>query len=450
MATNPLLTLIMGRRATRPAPVADLAGPEQAQIERAFQEDGERLEHIASIINDVADDLGRIEALRLSLENLKGPIRSEFRARLKENARAASLSAQLFTALARLADSEAEHKAAARQLEETLHKAGRLEEVVEQLTAARLAAETEVLELRPALAQSASELDEMGRELAQQREDHAVLEIANTALKSQVENLVRAQGDLKGRADQLHEDLVLANDQLAGARKRYEETRADAVRFERIADDLTFALAAERDRVAALEAQLAAARAESGRTIAALQATEDQRRAELAELKDRLEDAQSRCARLEAVRETSVVELQALTAERADLLRIVAARDVDVGQLKKRLESHETAKEEARRQCVDLEMARSAAVLRADVLAKEVTNLEARLARTDLAVEQKSGELAALQASREQLKVRLLHDNQELQGVVAQQKSEISMLRGALGATKRSKARGIEAGEEAS
>lgn len=449
MATNPLLTLIKGRRAARPAPAQEGGGPEKIQIERAFQEDGERLEHISGVIEEAADGLARLEGLRTALDGLKGPLRAEFKARLKENARAASLSAQLSASLARLTEAEGEHKAASRRLDETLQKAAKLEESLEQQTAGRLAAETEVLELRPALAQASSRLDEVSRELARQREENALLEIARNALSNQIGTLTVAQGELKVRADQLREEHVATTDQLAAARKRYEETRAEAVRFERAADDLAFTLAAERDRVAALETQLAAAKAEAGRSIAALQATEDQRRTEMAELKDRLMDAQSRSARLESVRESSMAELQALTSERADLMRQLAAREVDIGQLKKRVESCESAIEDSRRQCTDLELARSAAVLRADALAKEVTALEARLARSDLQIEQKSGEIAALQAAREELKGRMLHGHDELQAVIARQKSEISMLRGALGASKRAKPRASEV-EEAS
>jgi chromosome segregation ATPase len=165
-------------------------------------------------------------------------------------------------------------------------------------------------------------------------------------------------------------------------------------------------------------------------------------------VKDKLEDAQSRSARLEAAREVSIGELQALTADRAELLRLAASRDVEVGQLKKRIQGAEAANEDARRQCTDLEMARAAAVLRSDTLAKELTAMEARIARSDLLIDQKSDEIATLQTSREELKARLSHGNQELQGVIAQQKSEISMLRGALEASKRAKPRAPDAASQ--
>jgi chromosome segregation ATPase len=445
MAINPLVTLIKSRRSLRPAPSVEHSSSEKIQIDRGFQEDGERLEHISVVIGEAAKDLERLEELRTLLESLRGPLRAEFKVRLKENARAAGLSAQLNTTTTRLAETEVELKAMGRRLDESLQKSQQFEDALEQESAVRLAAETEVLKLRPALGQVSARLDDTARDLTKQREENGLLEISNTSLSNQITNLSADKSALKARVDQLNDEYVTVSDQFVAAQRRYEEIRAEAGRFERTIDDLTFALTAERDRVAALEAQLTAVKAEAGRNIAALKAAEDQRRAELANLRDKLDDAQSRSARLEAIREASIGEMQALAAERAELLRLAASRDVEIGQLQKRIQGAEAANEDARRQCADLEMARAAAVLRSDTLAKGLTAMEARIARSDLLVEQKSDEIVALQTSREEIKVKLLHGNEELQGVIAQQKSEISMLRGALDAGKRGKPRASDA-----
>jgi hypothetical protein len=85
-------------------------------------------------------------------------------------------------------------------------------------------------------------------------------------------------------------------------------------------------------------------------------------------------------------------------------------------------------------------------VQRADGLAKQVTSLEGRSARSDVLIEQKTAEVASLRALNDELKTKLSATTQDLQGVIVQQKSEIEMLRGALAAVQATKQSLAEAG----
>jgi chromosome segregation ATPase len=403
------------------------------------REDGERLQRIAVVVESVAGELARVETLRQQLQALRGPMATEFDAQMKSIAQTAELGHRLSSTATRLAEREASLASAKDQVRERQTKLEQTSAALEAQTAAKNAAETEVAELRPALAQVNLQIEALRRRLGERDTECSDLQIEKKSLSGQIETLTALNKELSGRAEQLQHDFAAANDQLADVRKRGEAVQVKALRAERLVDDLNAVLSVERDRVAELEGRAQAAQEAASRTIAALQAKDDERLVEIAALRNKLGDIQTRCASLEEAREKSVTELLGLNTQRSALVRDLAARDVELLQLKNRLQGLEAGLEESRRRVADVDAARMVAVQRSDGLAKQLTALEGRSARADLVVEQRGAELGSLRALNDELKAKLATTTQDLQGVIVQQKSEIEMLRGALAAVQTTK-----------
>jgi crescentin len=403
------------------------------------REDGERLQRVALVVESVADELARIDTLRQQLHDLRGPMAAEFDAQMKAISQTAELAHRLSSTSARLAEREANLASVKDQLRERQAKLDQTSASLEAQTSAKNAAEAEIAELRPALTQANLQTEALRRRLSERDTECSDLQIEKKSLTGQIETLTGLNKELSSRAEQLQHDFAAANDQLADVRKRGEAVQVKALRAERLVDDLNAALSLERDRVAELESRAQAAQEASSRTIAALQAKDDERLVEIAALRNKLGDIQTRCASLEEAREKSVTELLGLNTQRSGMVRDLAARDVELLQLKNRLKGLEAALEESRRRVADVDAARIVAVQRSDGLAKQLTALEGRSTRADLVVEQRSSELSALRALNDDLKAKLSSTTQDMQGVIVQQKSEIEMLRGALAAVQTSK-----------
>jgi len=373
------------------------------------------------------------------LEALRDPISSEFDAQMKAIAQAAELNHRLSSTAARLAELEAEQKVLKEQFHENQTKLEQSASALDGQSTGRQAAEQELAELRAELSQARLQLEEFALRHAERESVSADLKIENKSLSTQLEKLITVSKELSSRAEQLQHDFVAATDQLNDARKRGETIQVRALRAERIVEDLQGMLSAERDRIADLESKIQATQASANRMIAAMQSKDDERLVEIAALRNRLGDVQTRCVSLEEAREKSVSELQTLNAERSDLNRDLAAREVELMQVRNRLESLETGLEEAKRRVGDVDTARVVAVQRADSLAKQLTSLEGRFVRSELAVEQKSSEIEALKAANDEFKLKLSTTSEDLRGVIVQQKSEIDMLRSALNAVQKTK-----------
>jgi crescentin len=160
---------------------------------------------------------------------------------------------------------------------------------------------------------------------------------------------------------------------------------------------------------------------------------------EIQKLKDSLEDAQARSARLETARETRAAELQAITEERASLIRTLSAKDLELNQLRSRADNLDSAMGELRARMSDVESARATAITRAETLAKENSVLESRADRAEMGLISRMAAFKNLTDSFEDHKARTNQEIQELSGLVARQKTELGMMRGALESSKRSK-----------
>ncbi len=441
-----LVTRMMGKRPDPAGAPGRVATGHEDLVLAAPREDGERLQRIAVVVESVAGELARVETLRQQLQSLRGPMAAEFDAQMKSIAQTAELGHRLSSTTARLAERDANLAAAKDQLRERQAKLEQTSAALEAQTTAKNAAESEVAELRPALAQANLQIEALRRRLSERDTECSDLQIEKKSLTGQIETLTGLNKELSGRAEQLQHDFAAANDQLADVRKRGEAVQVKALRAERIVDDLNAALAVERDRVAELESRIQAAQEASSRTISGLQAKDDERLVEIAALRNKLGDVQTRCASLEEAREKSVTELLGLNTQRSGMVRDLAARDVELLQLKNRLQGLEANLEESRRRVADVDAARIVAVQRSEGLSKQLTALEGRSARADLVVEQRASELSALRALNDELKVKLSTTTQDLQGVIVQQKSEIEMLRGALAAVQTTKQTLAEAG----
>lgn len=426
----------------KPVPSAPQSGDVVVQEDDSFEtlvaEGGERLEEISRVISDASRELLKLEQARTSLEALTEPLRAEFKARIKDNAQHASVTSRLGLTQNRLAEREGELKLALARASELEAQLSQATEANEQLTAAQVANDREIMDLRGTVQALRSEVEELKIERQTSLNTHSAMTIENASLSARVAQYVANERDIAAQKERLEEENVRVLSEVETLRRRFEQIRAETADTERRASELEYALKGVNEEKSVLESQFATFRTEAGRNSSDYQAAESQKLTEIQKLKDTLEDALARSARLDAAREARTAELQAITAERATLMRSLSAKDVELNQVRSRSENLDEAVNELRARLMEVETARAAAIARADTLAKENSVLESRADRAEMGLISRMAAFKNLTDSFEDQKARSAREIQELSGFVAQQKTEIGMLRGALESSKRS------------
>jgi chromosome segregation ATPase len=415
--------------------------PSPAEISSTqFQECGERLQQISLTVADAVEELARLDEVRSTLMGLKKPIQQEFDAQVKESTRVARICNELSEAISNLEELRAEKLSAQTQIHELEEKLAELEDHNRRIEPELKSIQDDHLQLTAAHEQSKKQVEARVLELTRERERIAQLENTNTRLLANLDESTATQAELKARTEQLETEHLQIPEQLAAAQRRYEQARTESLALEASVNELNFKLSAERERIATQDSQLMVLKVEADRNRVALQSLENTRRTESAAAADKIEDLQTWGSRLEGSRNSAVSDLQLRETSLADATRNLASRDLEISQLKASLESAEAAKTKALSTAHDLETARSAAVSRADSLAKELTAIELRLSQSEQRGEQRAGQMAEIQAAIEMVKTKTSEEIKELRHVNAQRAAEITMLRGALDTSKRLKA----------
>ena len=390
-------------RRTRIDRVLSRGKPEQAKDEAAAlgrsEQDvagliGERFETIQDSLDQLSEMAQRFGTFETLLGQLRDPLEAEFRSRrdnhvelvnLRNANSAATKQVSLLTAEVRkLSDALAESEAKADDL------AARGGETTVNLQEARV----ELGRLRNELAQAATRLE--GLETVERASAQRIRELEQDqeSLRNQLKQAEVARSESDTTRGQVQRDLALVLEENTALRRRVDEVGTEVAGLARAA-------AAGEGQLATERARAASEQAEAARSIRSLESQVESARAEIAALTARLDTATARANGLEGLNSEQASRLNELqpgghaVERRADTLQVALDRAVE------RVRALETETEDARQRQAAMEVARVAAVDRAEALTKAAMAHDKAIARAEERMVKLQSKLAAAQDEHE-------------------------------------------------
>lgn len=368
--------------------------PDRASEQEVAGLIGERFETIQDSLDqltEMAERFGTFEAL---LGQLRDPLEAEFRSRRDNhvelvnlrsaNAEAAKQVSLLNAETRKLSDALAESEAKADDL------AARGGETLVNLQEARV----EIGRLRSEIAQAATRIE--GFETAERVSAQRIRELEQDqeSLRNQMRQAEAGRSEAETTRGQVQRDHALVLEENTVLRRRVDEVGAEVAGLARAAAAGEGVLATERARAASEQA-------EAARAIRTLESQVESTRAEIAAVTARLDTATARANGLEVLNTEQASRLHELQSgghaveRRADTLQINLDRALE------RVRALESEAEESRQRQAAMEVARVAAVDRAEALTKAATAHDKAIARAEERMTKIQAKMAAAQDEHE-------------------------------------------------
>lgn len=391
------------------------------------QSSGASLQTLANAIQKAAADLGRLDEIRLALESLKEPIANEFENRVVDAGRLAQINSELKTTRGRLAETET-------ALERANTRLGDLDKQIVELTdeldrsRVSLSAATEALErLRPDHQEALATIDELRTHMIAYSGEVFDLQTERESLTRQLEASQAARVDGEAVLAQMRDAAVEMEARAQGTSKRLEQATAETIVLERVIGELKLLNAGEQDRSAELSAQLAAARAEARSAGEAMAAQAELDRAEIQDLRGRLEETLSRTQQVQKLNQELVIDQSSAGEEKSRLQRDLATIQAENRQLAQRVEVLDSWVADWRRRFADVDAARLASDERAEQLQVALAQSEASVKRAETLIEQKTHEFIESFRAKEMEHGRMRAEIAELKSLLSQGRAELAM-----------------------
>ena len=411
---------------------AESAAPEGSPAARAEAAGviGERFETIQDSLDqlgEMAQQFGRFESL---LTQLRQPLEAEFKARRDNHVEVINLRAANAELTERLEEAVAELRSQGASLIQAESRADEMGAQAGETAAALQDARLELDRVRNQLSQASNRIEafEASERLTSQRLRE--LEQDLEGLRNQLKLAEAQRSESDSARIQLQRDYALAIEEGGVMRRRAEEGAAEIAALAR-------ALAIGEGQLAAERARAAAEQAESARALRALENQIEADRSELAALGARLDAATARANGLDVLNAEQGVRLAevqaaATTAERrADTLQTQLDRALE------RVASLEATSEEGRQRLAAMDVARLAAVDRAEALAKSAMTHDKAIARAEDRMLKLQAKLDSTEAEY-QARVKALNEQvSALRGELEGARAEAAMSAAALDAARR-------------
>ncbi len=411
---------------------AESAAPEGSPAARAEAAGviGERFDTIQDSLDqlgEMAQQFGRFESL---LTQLRQPLEAEFKARRDNHVEVINLRAANAELTERLEEAVAELRSQGASLIQAESRADEMGAQAGETAAALQDARLELDRVRNQLSQASNRIEafEASERLTSQRLRE--LEQDLEGLRNQLKLAEAQRSESDSARIQLQRDYALAIEEGGVMRRRAEEGAAEIAALAR-------ALAIGEGQLAAERARAAAEQAESARALRALENQIEADRSELAALGARLDAATARANGLDVLNAEQGVRLAevqaaATTAERrADTLQTQLDRALE------RVASLEATSEEGRQRLAAMDVARLAAVDRAEALAKSAMTHDKAIARAEDRMLKLQAKLASTEAEY-QARVKALNEQvSALRGELEGARAEAAMSAAALDAARR-------------
>ena len=431
-AKNLIQFLIRPKVSSHTALVLEEEKPEIVLQDEAQETPGAPLQTLAFAIQKAAAELGQLDEIRRKLESLRSPIAEEFENRVADSSRLAQLSSELKTTRSRLVDTEGGLVRANERLRDldlqVMDLSGQLDRSRVSLTAA-----TETLErLRPEHQEALGQLDELRTHIITYSGEVFDLQTERESLSRQLEvsETARTSGEaMLARTREASAEMELRAE---GALKRLEQATAENIGLERIISELKVVTAGEQERGAELATQLAASRAEARLVSETMREQSELNRAEIKDLRAKLDEAGSRTKRVQKLHNELSVGQAATLDEKSKMQRDLASVQAENRQMAQRVEVLDNWLADWRRRFGDVDAARLAAVDRAEQLQVALAQSEAAAKRAEALAEQKTSELIEAFRAKDAEQSRMQAEVAELKSLVSQGRAEIKMMRGSL------------------
>jgi chromosome segregation ATPase len=403
-------------------------------MEEAAESSGTPLQTLANAIQKAAYDLGQLDEIRLKLESLRQPIADEFENRVVDSSRLAQLTSELKSTRSRLADTESSLQRANERVrdldQQVVELSGNLDRARVSLTAT-----TEALErLRPEHQEALGTIDELRTHIITYSGEVFDLQTDRESLSRQLEVSETARANGEAMLARTRDVSAEMETRAEGALKRLEQATAENIGLERIISELKVVTAGEQERAAELATQLAASRAEARLASETMKEQSELNRAEIKDLRAKLEEAGSRTKRVQKLHNELSVGQATTLDEKSKLQRDLASVQAENRQMTQRVEVLENWLADWRRRFGDVDSARLAAVDRSEQLQVALAQSDAAMKRAEVMAEQKSGELDEAYRAKEAEQSRMIAEIAELKSLLSQGRAELKMMRGSLAA----------------
>jgi DNA repair exonuclease SbcCD ATPase subunit len=432
-AKNLIQLLIRPKAPSHPALVLDEEKPETLLLEDGGQDSpGAPLQALAAAIHKAGAELGQLDEIRRNLESLRAPIAEEFENRVADSSRLAQLTSELRTTRGRLTETDAALQRANERLRDldiqVADLGGQLDRSRVSLTAA-----TEALErLRPEHQEALGQLDELRTHVITYSGEVFDLQTDRESLSRQLEVSETARANTEAMLARTREVSAEMELRAEGALSRLEQATAENIGLERIISELKVVTAGEQERAAELSTQLAAARAESRLASETMREQSELNRAEIKDLRAKLEEAGSRTKRVQKLHNELSAGQAATLDEKSKMQRDLASVQAENRQMAQRVEVLDNWLADWRRRFGDVDAARLAAVDRSEQLQVALAQSEALAKRAEAMADQKSNELVEAFRAKEAEQSRMQAEIAELKSLVSQGRAEIKMIRSTL------------------
>lgn len=372
------------RSALAPEIAAQPTGQETAGV---IGERFETMQDSLEQLTDMARQFARFEGM---LGQIREPLVEEFRSRRDAHVEAINLRAANTELVERVEQLTSEARRQAEALAEAEARADELAARGADQAAGIQEARLELDRLRNLLSQATTRIEHF--ETAERASAQRILELEQdqSGLRSQLKQAETLRAEADTVRAQAQRDHTLAIEENTVLRRRMDEVAAEVASLARVA-------AAGEGQLAAERARAASEQAEAARALRALENQVETDRSELAALTARLDAATARANGLDVLNAEQAGRLADLQAVAQAAERHGDALQVNLDRAVERTRVVEAAFEEGRQRLAAMDVARLAAVDRAEALTKAAAVHDKAIARAEERMLKIQGRLAAAQ-----------------------------------------------------
>jgi crescentin len=373
---------------------AGVAGA-SALVETAVSQDaagviGERFETIQDNLDQLSDMAQRFGTFESLLAQLREPLEAEFRSRRDNHVELINLRAAHAENAERLDSASAEARRLAGTLAETEVRADDLAARNGEQSAALQEARVETDRLRSELSLSTGRVEAL--ESAERASGQRIKELEQDqdSLRAQLKQAETLRTESESGRAQIQRDHALVLEENTVLRRRMDEVSAEVASLAR-------ASAASEGQLATERARAASEQSETARNTRALENQTETARAEIASLSARLDTATARANGLEILNTEQASRLSELQSGSHGAERKAEQLQINLDRAMERIRSLEGETEDTRQRLAGMEVARLAAVDRAEALTKAASTHDKAIARAEDRMLKIQAKLAAAQ-----------------------------------------------------
>ena len=401
---------------------------------------GERFETIQDSLDQLSDMARRFGTFESLLSQLRDPLEAEFKSRRDNHIELINLRVANSESGGRLDALNSDVRRLADALAETEAKAEELSARHGEQTTSLQQGRVETDRLRSELSLATGKVDalETGERSSGQRIKE--LEQDQDALRTQLKQAETLRTESESVRAQIQRDYALVLEENTVLRRRIDEVSAEIATLARSS-------AASEGHLATERARSASEQSETARAMRALENQAETARAEIVSFSARLDTATARANGLEVLNTEQASRLSELQAGSHGTERKAEQLQISLDRAMERIRGLESDGEETRQRLAGMEVARLAAVDRAETLTRAATTHEKAIARAEDRMLKIQAKLAAVQDEQHARAQVMIQQTTALRAELEGARAEAAMSSAALDAARRERG-GRSAGAE--